>query len=276
MDIDIVGLDEEEAQLARDLINQGFVSGLDDDDDDEDDDDIGFDDDDDDEDDDDEDDVGFDDDDDNDDDDGLMNAIGEVDIVGDIEIVDDDEDEVGRRRRRRSRGRRRISRKRFRRLLKRAVRRRARRTVRRRSKRSRGGSKNMRRPRLQQRPLHNGKEMLTRYLAITRDVSQGGLVPAGQETDITVEPQMPFRGVALIVDEDIARDFLISDMKYGTMSVFANSGRIPATAFLPNSEAMDDLVMPTNQTSQQFTLRVVNKSNEPRPFYATVKGWGAQ
>ena len=133
-----------------------------------------------------------------------------------------------------------------------------------------------RRPRLMERPTHNGKEMLHRILPISRDTSNGGMVPGGQEVDIIVEAQMPFRGTSLVVDPDSARDFLISDIKFGTQTIFAASGRIPASAFLPSSESMDDLIMPTNQTSQQFTLRVINRSGSARPFYAELLGWGAQ
>jgi len=116
-----------------------------------------------------------------------------------------------------------------------------------------------------------GAETETAYLAIFRDASNGGLIQPGVEVDVVGEPQKPFRPEALVIDDESARDFLITDVKIGTDSLFVNSGPIPASQFTGDA-VLNELRTRTGQTSQQIIVRVRNRSTDPRPFYASFKG----
>lgn len=256
-----VGYDPD-IELARQLINEGIVSG--------------------------------------DDDDFDLDDVGEVDIVGDVDIVgaddltdddledlvsgeDDDFDDyddldgvegvdiVGLRRRR---GRRRSFLLRNRKKLLNRV------------SRSRGGRTRLkgaaarvaRRKAARRMPkvvTRTPQDVHTHILPFHRDAGNGGLIPAGAEADIIAEPQMPFKPSALVIGDETARDFVITDIKIGTRTMFAAAGAVPASAFKADG-ILQQLLTMTGQTSQQITVRVRNLSADARAFYGQMVGKGAQ
>lgn len=116
-----------------------------------------------------------------------------------------------------------------------------------------------------------GGETETAYLSMYRDASNGGLIQPGAEVDVVGEPQKPFRPEALVIDDESLRDFLIVDIKIGTDSFFVNSGPIPASQFSADA-ILNALRTRTGQTSQQITIRVRNRTPDPKAFYASFKG----
>jgi hypothetical protein len=121
-----------------------------------------------------------------------------------------------------------------------------------------------------ERTVQNG-DTETAYLAMFRDASNGGLIQPGQDVDVVGEPQKPFRPEALVFDDESARDFLVLDIKIGTDSFFVNSGPIPASQFTSDA-VLNVLRTRTGQTSQQITVRVRNRTPDPKAFYASFKG----
>ena len=249
---DDIGFDESDVELARRLVADGIVSG-----DDFDDDDFG-------------------------------DMIAGIDIVGedlddeDIEdiiagvedeLMEDDDDGVagvdivglGRRRRRP----RRLSRSKFSRFLgSRKGKSRLKRVVARAARRKAKTTM----PRVR---TTTPEDVKTRLLPFFRDANNVGLIPGGAEVDIVAEPQMPFRPTALVIGDESARDFVITDIKIGTQTLFAATGAVPASAFKADG-VLQQLMTMTGQTSQQITIRVRNISADQRPFYGQMIGHGAE
>lgn len=116
----------------------------------------------------------------------------------------------------------------------------------------------------------------TAILAFQRDAGKGGLIAAGAAGQVVAEPQDPFKPEALIIDEAIAPDFLITEIKIGTKPLFVNTGGVPASMFKADGVLGRLLLNKTGQVSQQLVLSVQNISTSARPFYAAMVGWSAK
>lgn len=115
----------------------------------------------------------------------------------------------------------------------------------------------------------------TGILAFQRDTANGGNVAAGATVEVTAEPQRAFKPEALIIDETTAPDFLVTEIKIGTKTLFVNTGGVPASMFKADGVLGRLLLNKTGQVSQQLTIRVRNISASARPFYAAMVGWSA-
>lgn len=115
----------------------------------------------------------------------------------------------------------------------------------------------------------------TAILAFQRDAAAGGLILAGTVGQVVAEPQRAFKPEALIVDDNIAPDFLITEIKIGTRTLFVNSGGVPASMFRADGVLGQLLLNKTGQVSQQLVISVRNLSTSDRPFYAAMVGWSA-
>lgn len=100
-------------------------------------------------------------------------------------------------------------------------------------------------------------------------------VAAGSSATITARPQtIAFKPQRLLIPATIAPDFTVEDIKVGNKSQLAQSGSLPAEAFVQGAfDAMLD--MDTVQTSQDFVLQLTNISGAARTFRAAVFGRSA-
>ena len=97
------------------------------------------------------------------------------------------------------------------------------------------------------------------------------VLAAGSTTNVSTQPQVPFRGRRLIVPSDIAGSILINDLKIGKNSMFAASGPVPARTFTEFGVGVD-LNLDTAQISQQISLNITNTSGASLNFNATLIG----
>jgi hypothetical protein len=95
---------------------------------------------------------------------------------------------------------------------------------------------------------------------------------AGATEQFQLEPQTDlFRVDKIVISSAIAPNFFITDIKFGTHTIFAGSGEISAMAFA--EDATSPLVGSyTLKTSQQFSMSVRNASGSDLPFNVTLKG----
>lgn len=115
----------------------------------------------------------------------------------------------------------------------------------------------------------------TAILAFQKDASKGGLIAAGASDDISAEPQNAFKPEALIIGDEVAADFLVTEVKIGTKSLWVNTGGVPASMFRADGVLGKLLLNKTGQISQQITISVTNISTSSRPFHAAMVGWSA-
>lgn len=87
---------------------------------------------------------------------------------------------------------------------------------------------------------------------------------------ITAQPWRPFRPDTLVIPRDIARPFLINDIKIGKNSQFVGAGSIPAEAF--SGEERIKLKFDTAQIAQDISITVTNTSLKGIRFVASMSG----
>jgi len=115
----------------------------------------------------------------------------------------------------------------------------------------------------------------TALLGFVKDAANGGLVAAGATVSVEAEPQDAFKPEALIVDPNVAADFVVEDIKIGTKSLFVNTAPVPASMFTSDGLLGRMLLSKTGQVSQKITVEVRNISVSSRPFYGSMVGWRA-
>jgi hypothetical protein len=113
-------------------------------------------------------------------------------------------------------------------------------------------------------------------LGFARDAANGGLVAAGATVTLEAEPQAAFKPEALIVDDNVAKDFVIEDIKIGTQTLFVNTSAVPCSMFTADGVLGKMLLEKTGQASQKITIKVRNISVSQRPFYGAMVGWKAE
>jgi hypothetical protein len=96
-------------------------------------------------------------------------------------------------------------------------------------------------------------------------------VAAGATENVTVQPQVPFRGERLVIPSDIAGLFMIDDIRVGKNSQLVSTGAIPARTFTEVGVGVG-VHLDTAQVSQQITLRVRNISGQDATFRAALIG----
>jgi hypothetical protein len=187
----------------------------------------------------------------------LMDSIAgdDFDDVGEVDIIGDDIDEVGRRRPRR---RRPVSRN-----VQRVVA-----TAFRRGQQAAGRPM----PMVQQR--QTGGDTIGNLLGF----ESAATIAAGATANVEAEPQKPFKPQSLIVEDATIGDFVITDLRVGTTSLFAsNDGRgVPCSLFKSDGVLAKLFETFTAQTSQKITLSVKNISGSPRFFRAGMVGLAAK
>jgi len=115
----------------------------------------------------------------------------------------------------------------------------------------------------------------TKARRLVLPMSSTGTVAAGTSATITARPQtIAFKPQRITIPATVAPDFTIEDIKVGNKSQFAQSGSLPAEAFVQNAfdTSMD---MDTVQTSQDFVIQLTNISGAARTFRAAVFGRSA-
>ena len=115
----------------------------------------------------------------------------------------------------------------------------------------------------------------TKARRLVLPMASSGTVAAAASSTITARPQtIAFKPQRIVVPATIAPDFTIDDIKVGNKSQLAQSGSLPAEAFVQSLfDGMMD--MDTVQTSQDFVLAVTNLSGAARTFRAAVYGRSA-
>lgn len=115
----------------------------------------------------------------------------------------------------------------------------------------------------------------TKARRLVLPMSSTGTIAGGSSATITARPQtIAFKPQRITIPATIAPDFTIEDIKVGNKSQLAQSGSLPAEAFVQNAfdTSMD---MDTVQTSQDFVLQLTNISGAARTFRAAVYGRSA-
>lgn len=110
---------------------------------------------------------------------------------------------------------------------------------------------------------------------IVLPMSSTGAVAAGASSTITARPQtMAFKPQRVVVPATIAPNFTIEDIKVGNVSQLAQSGSLPAEAFV-QTLFDGEMDMDTCQTSQDFVIQLTNISGAATTFRAAVYGRAA-
>jgi len=115
----------------------------------------------------------------------------------------------------------------------------------------------------------------TKARRLVLPMSSNGTVAAGASSTITARPQtIAFKPIRITIPATIGPDFTIEDVKVGNKSQLAQSGSLPAEAFVQTAFGVE-MDMDTIQTSQDFVLQVTNVSGAARTFRAAVFGRSA-
>lgn len=115
----------------------------------------------------------------------------------------------------------------------------------------------------------------TKARRLVLPMTSTGVVNAGASTTISARPQtIAFKPVRITIPATIGPDFTIEDIKVGNKSQFAQSGSLPAEAFVQTAFGVE-MDMDTVQTSQDFVLQVTNISGANRTFRAAIFGRSA-
>lgn len=98
-------------------------------------------------------------------------------------------------------------------------------------------------------------------------------VPAGATLDITARPQVKmFRGRRLVIDQAVAVNFLIADIRVGQKSQMVSNNPIPAAIFSEVSVGVN-MKLDTVTVGMELVLRVTNTDAiNPHDFSAGVIG----
>jgi hypothetical protein len=115
----------------------------------------------------------------------------------------------------------------------------------------------------------------TKARRLVLPMASTGVVNAGTSATITARPQtIAFKPVRITIPATIGPDFTIEDIKVGNKSQLAQSGSLPAEAFVQTAFGVE-MDMDTVQTSQDFVLQLTNISGANRTFRAAVFGRSA-
>lgn len=115
----------------------------------------------------------------------------------------------------------------------------------------------------------------TKARRLVLPMSSNGTVAAGSSTTVTARPQtIAFKPIRLTIPATIGPDFTIEDIKVGNKSQLAQSGSLPAEAFVQTAFGVE-MDMDTVQTSQDFVIQATNISGAARTFRAAVFGRSA-
>jgi hypothetical protein len=99
------------------------------------------------------------------------------------------------------------------------------------------------------------------------------LVVGYTSANIGVQPQVvPFRPEKLEIPSEVARDFLITDVKVGRNSQLASVGAIPASIFNDRRHEHLKLSMDVAQSSMFVTVSVTNQNAKARNFQGVLVG----
>ena len=115
----------------------------------------------------------------------------------------------------------------------------------------------------------------TKARRLVLPMTSTGTVNAGTSATITARPQtIAFKPIRITIPATIGPDFTIEDVKVGNKSQLAQSGSLPAEAFVQTAFGVE-MDMDTVQTSQDFVLQVTNISGANRTFRAAIFGRSA-
>jgi hypothetical protein len=115
----------------------------------------------------------------------------------------------------------------------------------------------------------------TKARRLVLPMTSTGVVTAGTSATITARPQtIAFKPIRITIPATIGPDFTIEDIKVGNKSQLAQSGSLPAEAFVQTAFGVE-MDMDTVQTSQDFVLQVTNISGANRTFRAAIFGRSA-
>jgi hypothetical protein len=115
----------------------------------------------------------------------------------------------------------------------------------------------------------------TKARRLVLPMTSTGVVNAGTSATITARPQtIAFKPIRITIPATIGPDFTIEDIKVGNKSQLAQSGSLPAEAFVQTAFGVE-MDMDTVQTSQDFVLQVTNISGANRTFRAAIFGRSA-
>jgi hypothetical protein len=116
----------------------------------------------------------------------------------------------------------------------------------------------------------------TKARRLVLPMASTGTVAAGTSATITSRPQtIAFKPQRVVIPASIAPDFTIEDIKVGNTSQLAQSGSLPAEAFVQTAFDVE-MDMDTVQTSQDFVIQLTNISGAARTFRAAIYGRSAQ
>lgn len=103
-------------------------------------------------------------------------------------------------------------------------------------------------------------------------VGLGSTAVAGcMSANINVQPQVVFRPERLEIPPEVARDFLITDIKVGKNSQLVSTGALPGLMFTENAFGVR-LKMDTAQISMFVTISVTNQNPNARNFQGGLVG----
>lgn len=115
----------------------------------------------------------------------------------------------------------------------------------------------------------------TKARRLVLPMTSTGTVAAGSSATVTARPQtIAFKPIRVMIPATIGPDFTVEDIKVGNKSQLAQSGSLPAEAFVQTAFG-SDMDMDTVQTSQDFVMQVSNISGAARTFRAAVFGRSA-
>lgn len=118
-------------------------------------------------------------------------------------------------------------------------------------------------------------QLPTKARRLVLPMTSTGTVNAGTSATITARPQtIAFKPIRITIPATIGPDFTIEDVKVGNKSQLAQSGSLPAEAFVQTAFGVE-MDMDTVQTSQDFVLQVTNISGANRTFRAAIFGRSA-
>lgn len=111
------------------------------------------------------------------------------------------------------------------------------------------------------------RKKLKRVLA----VNSNGNVTAGSAATVSVIPQLLFKPERFVIDSQEASSWLITDIKNGVESMFANAGQIPGGMFRPDAAEIG-IEFSTVQAGITLAVQVVNVSGVDKPFIGAFIG----
>jgi hypothetical protein len=112
----------------------------------------------------------------------------------------------------------------------------------------------------------------TRARRLVLPMSSSAAVAAAASATITARPQnQAFKPQRIVIPATIAPNFTIQDIKVGNISQLAQSGDLPAEAFV-QTLFDGEMDMDTCQTSQDFVIQLTNISGAASTFRAAVYG----